>query len=230
MENLIIIPARAGSKRLKNKNKLILFGKPLILWTIEAAMAANIGDIAISTDCDEIIEIAKNAGVKVYFKRPERLSGDEVSSVDVMMHALLELEDKLNKKYENLILLQPTSPLRTSKHIKDALCLFKEKLSNSLTSIYKLDKPDIYYGNVGIDGFINDWVESIELGGQLLSNSRYCLNGAIYIVKREFLIDNCKILDKNSCVGYIMQSEDSIDIDNFSDFVVADALLKLSLS
>ena len=116
-----IIPARGGSKRLPRKNVLPLAGKPLIVWSIEAALASvYIDKTIVSTDDAEIAEISRIAGASVPFMRPPELASDTATSADVVMHALDYL-DSQNDHYYYSVLLQPTSPLRTNTDIDAAL-------------------------------------------------------------------------------------------------------------
>ena len=114
---LAVIPARGGSERIPKKNILNLSGKPLISWTIEAALASKyIDDVVVSTDDNEIFTIAKKYGAKVPFIRPDKFSSNHASSISVVLH-VIDFLQKVNESYDYIILLQPTSPLRTVKNI-----------------------------------------------------------------------------------------------------------------
>tara|TARA_B100000795_G_C22763888_1_gene424824 strand:+ start:868 stop:1563 length:696 start_codon:yes stop_codon:yes gene_type:complete len=126
MRILALILARGGSKRLPNKNILLLGGKPLITWSIDAAkFISEICEIMVSTDSDQIKEVAKEAGAYVPWLRPDKLSSDESSSVDAAIHAL-DWYEANHGKVDGLLLLQPTSPFRTSSSIKEGIKLYSK--------------------------------------------------------------------------------------------------------
>ena len=124
-QKIVLIPARSGSKRLKNKNVKLLGGKPLICWTIEAALKAKcVSRVIVSTDSEIIRDIALSAGAEVPFMRPQYLAEDDTTTSDVVMHA----SSALDLKNEDIILiLQPTSPFRTAQNIDDAFALLGHK-------------------------------------------------------------------------------------------------------
>ena len=133
---LAVIPARGGSKRLPRKNCLLLQGKPLIVYSIEAAKeSVYIDEVVVSTDDEEIASLARQAGASVPFLRPAELSTDEASSVDVVAHALNYYQVNEKKLFDYVVLLQPTSPLRTAAHINQALELLKEKKADAIVSV-----------------------------------------------------------------------------------------------
>ena len=126
---IAIIPARAGSKRLPGKNLLDIAGKPLIAWTIEAAVNAGLFErIIVSTDSREIADIAVEYGAEVPFLRPEELSGDNSTTADVLKHLLIASGLDEDKLCTHFALLQPTSPLRNAENIKEAVDLRKRKM------------------------------------------------------------------------------------------------------
>ena len=147
---LAIIPARRGSKRLPGKNIKILGDKPLIAWTIEAAKNSQyIDHIIVSTDSDKIAKVAKNWGVAVPFERPSYLSTDEASSEDVIVHTLNWIEENEGILFDYFILLQPTSPLRQTKDIDQALELMEKKNASSVVSVVKAVRPIEWYVILG---------------------------------------------------------------------------------
>ena len=136
MNVLGIIPARGGSKGVPQKNIKLLNSKPLIFYTIQAAKASNLSDLIVSTDCPKIAEIAKSFSVKVPFLRPNELSTDHAKSIDVAIHALNKMEEFESKKYDAVMLLQPTTPYRSANHINKALDIIKNKPDlNSVISV-----------------------------------------------------------------------------------------------
>jgi CMP-N-acetylneuraminic acid synthetase len=133
-ETLAIVPARGGSKGIERKNIKELHGKPLITYTIDAANTSNhIDRVVVSTDDEEIGEVASSAGAEVPFMRPAKLARDETPTEPVVTHVL----DTLDEDYQQFILLQPTSPLRTDRHIDEAIEKFQSTESKSLLSMFQ---------------------------------------------------------------------------------------------
>lgn len=217
MRILFLIPARGGSKGLPKKNIKALNDKPLIYYTIDAVkpLLNSNSEICISTDSNEIREVVLKYGIDVPFMRPAEFSTDFASSEQVMQHAL-EFYSQNGQEFDLLILLQPTSPLRTSKHILDALQLFdrtldmvvsvKETKSNPYFNLFEEDKG----------GFLHRSKESTYIRRQDCPQI-YEYNGAIYIINVQSLLNKgFGKLDKVK--KYVMSEEDSIDIDTIRDF------------
>lgn len=221
-----IIPARSGSKGLKNKNIKMLKGKPLIAYTIEAAIESGIFDkVVVSTDRQVYAEIAKKYGADVPFLRPEHLAGDTVPTNDVIIDLLEKLKDQ-GEEFDCLMILQPTSPLRSSDDIKRAIDLMKEKNANAVVSLCEVEHSPLYMGQVPddlrIDAFINK-----DIGCRRQDLPKYYrLNGAIYLMKTGYFL---KFQDyyKENCFAYLMDKERSIDIDDEIDFKMAELMLEL---
>jgi CMP-N,N'-diacetyllegionaminic acid synthase len=229
---LAIIPARGASKRLPDKNILDFAGKPLIAWTIDAALKSKcITNVIVSTDDARIASIAKKYGAKVPFLRPDSLSSDESTTIDVVV----DLVSKLSEKYNYIALLQPTSPLRTSQHIDDSFEQLGDK--DAVVSVVKTEHPiewcNTLSSNKNLDNFINGTVRNKR--SQDLPE-RYRINGAIYIVKTDVLLREETFLLEKGAVAYIMERDVSIDIDEKQDFIIAlmnfigidEALIKLN--
>lgn len=212
-----IIPARAGSKRLKNKNILDFHGKPLVYWTIKAAAESKyINKIVVSTDSIEIQRIANELGVYVENLRPKNISSDKAKTEEVLLYELESLS-----KFENFVLLQPTSPLRNSGNIDFACELFEKSNKLSLVSVVKLKyKPEwLFRKNENIiDNII---IENLKAGESL-----YALNGAIYIGNIKDFQENKKLI-KAETVAYIMTKFRSIDIDTEEDLRLARLFLEM---
>ncbi|UWH26754.1 acylneuraminate cytidylyltransferase family protein [Aeromonas veronii] len=222
--NIAIIPARAGSKRLPGKNSKLLAGKPLIKWTIDAALESNCFDrVYVSTDSAELAEIAINAGVEVPYMRPEHLATDEATTNDVVTH-LVEWVEANIAPVAQVAILQPTSPLRTAKHIKNALALYQQKQASAVISVCELEHPYQYCNkldaSLSLDGFICP--ENIKRAQEL--ERYYRLNGAIYLFKRNLVGKLSELYNANS-FAYIMSSRESLDIDEELDFHFANFLL-----
>jgi CMP-N-acetylneuraminic acid synthetase len=221
---LAVIPARAGSKRLPNKNMMELRNKPLIQWTIDAALACKeLSKVVVSTDSKEIALFSENIGATVPFLRPDNISGDKASGIDVVLH-VIDFYKKQNITFDYIMLLQPTSPLRTSAHIKSAINELKSKKSDAIISVCECDHPPQWSNtldkNHSMDNFISEFVKNNSRSQDLASY--YRLNGAIYLVNiKKFLEANSFFLSNNSH-AFIMPIELSVDIDNLIDFKYAD--------
>ena len=218
---IAIIPARSGSKGLKDKNIKLLSNKPLIAYSIEAAKDSKIFDrIIVSTDSEKYAEISKQYGAEVPFLRSSENSGDKAGSWAVVK----EVMDKLDEKYDIIVLLQPTSPLRTPKNIKEAVELFFDKNAGSVCSVCETDHPMFWCNTLDTNLSMKDFIkEEYNIPRQMLPKS-YTLNGAIYIIKVSS-INNVNLYSDKS-FAYIMKKENSVDIDNEIDFMTAELLLQ----
>ncbi|WP_273428495.1 cytidylyltransferase domain-containing protein [Chitinibacter tainanensis] len=227
MKSLAIIPARAGSKRLPKKNILDLAGKPLIAWTIEAAIKSGCFDtVLVSTDSEELREIAIKYGAEAPFLRPLELSSDNSNSIDVIKHAIQWLRNAGLGQSEFTTLLQPTSPLRTAEDIVAAFDLLNKKNANGIVSVSEADHSPLWMNTLPNDGSLTDFIkpEVRELRSQELPKY-YRLNGAIYIAKTANLLIESSFFGQG-CFAYIMRHDHSIDIDTEFDFVFSDFLMR----
>ena len=223
MKILAIIPARAGSKRLPNKNKLLLGGKPLIVWSIDSAKNIDcICGILVSTDDPEIAEISKNHGALVPWLRPSEFATDESHVVDTLIHAV-DWYEKNKFKIDGVLLLQPTSPFRRKETIKAALQSFREGgYSGSVVSLSKVKTHP-------------DWCFQFEKEGKLKPFSKndgftkraqdletiYGLNGLIYVINPQELRVTKKVIGENT-KGIVVQGFiEALDIDTQDDFDLA---------
>ena len=218
---LALIPARAGSKSIKNKNLVNLNGFPLIHYTIESAKKSNyINEIVVSSDGDSILAYALNQGIKA-LRRPKELAMDSTQSHEVILHAITHY-----KEFKYIVLLQPTSPLRDSIDIDNAFRIFLEKKANALISVSKIDnkilKAFITDENGYLKGICNDIYPFIPR--QSLPET-YQSNGAIYIIKRDLFLQNPNFLPSKTHY-YIMSLENSIDIDTKNDLEQASNILQ----
>lgn len=210
-----LIPARIGSTRLPQKNLNLFAGKPLIVWTIEAALQSKMFDrVIVSTDSARIQRIAIGAGAEVPFLRPTELSQSDSPAQDVVLHWL-----KSDPDTEVLAYLQPTSPLRDSEHIVEAMEIWNKNSLHSLTSLYIL-KSGLSWelGCEDSNGHrAGDMIDRLNP----LNREMGVINGAIYVVRREnFLVDESFVTKNTS--GYVMDRWDSIDIDYEEDWQVAE--------
>lgn len=220
-----VIPARGGSKGVPGKNIKELAGKPLIAYTIRAAIESEIFEnVIVSTDSGEIAETAVKYGAKVPFLRPAELSGNNISSDDAILHGLAYYQ-KQGINYNEVCKLQPTSPLRTSRHLRDAYRMFKERNADYLVSVCECEHSPLWSGIIGddlrLDNFISD---KVKRACRQDMPSFYRLNGAIYMGKVSSFCQNKSFLGKNS-IAYIMGQEESVDIDSALDFMLAELLI-----
>lgn len=221
-----LIPARGGSKRLPRKNIKSLCGKPLIAWTIDVTKESKyIDSVVVSTDDLEIKEVAEKFGASVPFLRPESLSNDTASSFDVVKHAIEVLN--INKLNHLIVLLQPTSPLRTVKELDDALELFISKKASGVVSVSECEHSPLWTNtlpeNLSMSGFIRSEVQGKR--SQDLPKF-YRLNGSIYIYKTEALLEQNQIFYDENVYGYETLQQISIDIDTGLDFLVAEVIME----
>lgn len=225
MNNLAIITARSGSKGLKDKNVKELKGKPLMAYTIEAAVDSGcFSCIHLSTDSVSYAEIGKKYGCDIPFLRQEELSGDTVGSWDVVRWVVMQYK-KRGKYFDTVTLLQPTSPLRTGEDICRAFERLEEKKAEAVVSVCAMEHSPLWSNtlpnNLCMDNFEDETLESIPR--QQLPEF-YRMNGAIYITTMRHLMEGCNMYKKN-CYAYIMSQNNSIDIDNEMDFRFAEILL-----
>lgn len=222
---LAVIPARGGSKGVPGKNMKELAGKPLIAYTIEAAIASNIFEkVIVSTDSTQIAEISVKYGAEVPFIRPDDISGDLTASDDVILHALFYYQQQ-GIQYDEICKLQPTSPLRSSRHVQEAYQLFSKKNADFLVSVCECEHSPLWSGIIGDDLSLDHFIsEEAKRACRQNLPTYYRLNGAIYMGKTNQFCENKSFLGKNS-VAYIMNQEDSVDIDNMLDFMLVETII-----
>jgi len=212
---LAVIPARGGSKRLPRKNVLDLGGKPLIAWTIEAAKQSKyIDHFIVSTDDEEIKTVSEQYNAEVLI-RPGELATDTASSVDVVLHAI----NAQHKQYDYVILLQPTSPLRTAQHIDEAIELLFEKNANAIISVCETDHSPLWSNTLPDDGSLDNFIRE-EVKGKRSQDlpTYYRLNGALYLCLISELVEHKTLMPKIQSYSFIMDVGSSIDIDTQEDF------------
>jgi len=231
---LAIITARGGSKGLPGKNIRLLAGKPLISYTIERALSAGplLYEVLVSTDDKQIAEIARQAGAYVPFLRPEALSTDTASSLDVVQHAVEYVEKARDVTIDWSLILQPTTPLRTVNDIVSAVRLTESHDVDTIVSVYEVGHAHPGKAKkVNADGFLTPFLPDVpwQTRRQNLSPPAYLTNGGIYLTRRDVL------WDKNSLIGdrvlpYMMPQERSVDIDDRIDFMLAEILMREQLA
>ena len=221
-----LIPARGGSKRLPRKNIKSFCGKPLIVWTIEAAKKSRyIDSIIVSTDDIEIKNISEQFGASVPFLRPESLSNDAASSFDVIKHAIEFL--KIDKENHLIVLLQPTSPLRTAKELDEALEFFLSKKANGIVSISECEHSPLWSNTLPESLMMSAFIRPEVQGKRSQDLCKFFrLNGSIYIYKTLSLLEQEKIFFDENVYGFETSLETAVDIDTALDFLVAETIMK----
>jgi len=222
---LAIIPARGGSKRLPRKNILPLAGKPLIAWTVESAISSGIFEkVIVNTDDNEIATAALECGAEVPFIRPPELAVDTASSIDVLIHTI-QWYKRNGIEYTHVALLQPTSPFRTATDIINIWHKMLKTDAESVVSVCEVEHPIQWTYNLDDLSIMTSLFENNGKRSQDYGKT-YRLNGAIYLLKIDLLLEQKKIVTNNKSVGYVMDREASIDIDNHLDFKFAEFILE----
>lgn len=226
---LAIVPARGGSKGLPEKNLKKLLGKPLVVWAIEAGKAANsIDSVIVSTDDERIASVAHASGARVPFMRPTDLASDTASSVDVVLHAIDHLE-AAGEKYDIVVLLEPTSPLRDNIDIEAALDMLINSGADSVVGISRVESshPSFTYRKL-VGNRIHPFLEKQPkfLRRQDVE-PLYFLEGSIYASSISALRELRSFYHENT-IGYEFPKWKSLEIDDLADFYMVEALLKHS--
>ena len=218
---LAVIPARGGSKGVPRKNLVNVSGKPLIAWTIEAARASKLIDrVILSSEDEEIMKVVRDLGCDVPFARPAELALDSTPCTETVIHAISVLEG-----YDYVVLLQPTSPLRTTDDIDTGIRLCAEDGVNSCVSFTPLVKPFEWLFDMGDDMCPIRLAQTNFLGQRQDGRTLYYPNGAVYVARVDWL------LQQRSFYGpgfraFVMPVERSLDIDTAHDVVLAEQLIR----
>lgn len=220
---LAVITARGGSRGVINKNVRLVGGRPLIAWTVSAArQAAGIDRIVVSTDDDAIATAARDAGAEVPFMRPAALATDDSPVVDAVVHALVTLSQNDRYQPEFVMLLQPTSPLRTAADIDATIDLQRQSNARAVVSVTAVTQHPGWMRRLAADGSLVDATASAPQRQQL--EPLVVLNGAIYFVDAAHLAATRSFYAEPT-MAYVMPAERSLDIDSEWDVRVADAML-----
>ncbi len=220
---IAVIPARGGSKGIKDKNIYPIKGRPLISYTIDAAKNSKYIDyVFVSTDSEQIAEVATRSGAEVPFMRPEELATDTSKTIDAIVSAI-EMLKGIGQTYETLVLLQPTSPLRTEKDIDTALELFYKEGKRSLLSVSEVKENPVLIrrleGNLAVPILnVSSTVRRQDF------ETFYRVNGAIYINAVSEIDGNTSFNDNK--IGYVMELSHSVDIDTLEDIEEAERNLQ----
>lgn len=224
---IAIIPARGGSKGLPGKNIKPLLGKPLIAYTIEAALKSRcITRVVVTTDSAEIADTAKAFGAEVPFLRPAELATDTASAIDVYLHTIDYLKEKDNIQADKFLVLLPTAPFRTELHIDEAVGQFYNSKAETLISVCKAETPPGWYLLQEPDGMIKNAGFGVNTAMEnRQKNAVYFVpNGAIYLLDYELL--KVKRTYYSQSIPYVMDKNASVDIDTKDDFEYAEYLMK----
>ena len=226
MKTLGVIPARGGSKAIPMKNIRKLFGKNLILYTIEVALASKLTEVIVSTDSPDIMDICAPTGVSTPFLRPSELATDSAAAIDVAQHALKFMEDKAGSHYDALMLLQPTTPFRRIKDIDNAITRLEQTDADSVISVtevggYHPARMKFLEGDRLIDP---PYCEEVENQPRQQLRPMYIRNGAIYLSKRQCILDGT--FKGNDSRALVMSINYSINIDTEADFKYAEMLIR----
>ena len=227
MRNIAVIPARSGSKGLPDKNIREINGKPLLAYTIEAALDSGCFDIVhVSTDSEKYADIAREYGADVPFLRSAELASDTANTWDAVREALSRYAD-MGKTFETVMLMQPTTPLRTGEDVRAAYRLMQEKKARSVIAVCEVDHSPLWCDTIPEDGNMKGfgrkdlaWVTRQEL------KPFYRVNGAIYLltVTENTIADDDDIYE-NNCYALFMDRKKSIDIDCEDDLELVEFML-----
>jgi CMP-N-acetylneuraminic acid synthetase len=225
-----VVTARGGSKGLPGKNIADLGGKPLLAWTLEAARASRrIDRLVLSTDSPEIADVGRSWGAEVPFLRPAELATDTAHSPDVVEHAVAFVEKAEGVGFDYAVMLQPTSPFRTAQHIDEAIEKFESSGLDSLIAIKPQDYPPWWMFRLDGERLVAavPWTAGVNVFNLERQEfpKVYRPNGAFYITHRRRLRERGDLVNPDSCGYYVMNAEDSCDIDTLSDLLLARAIL-----
>lgn len=222
MKILYLIPARGGSKGIPHKNIKLLYGKPLIQYSIDVArQLAEDNDICVSTDDIEIKTVAENLGLEVPFLRPDYLASDTAGTSDVIVHAL-NFYSNQGTNYDVVVLLQPTSPLRTVQNIKDCLALYDDTLD--MVTTVKESSVSAVLCRENQNGFLEQVIGENNVRRQDAAKL-YEYNGAVYVI-------NSDAIKEKGLGGFtkikkcVMDEKSSVDIDTLLDWKFVESLMK----
>ena len=211
-----LIPARGGSKGIPKKNIRELSGKPLIAYSIDAALRSELVDrVVVTTDSEEIAAIARSWGADVPFLRPAELAQDGSKTIDCVLHARDELAS-MGDPYDVIVLLQPTSPLRTARNIDDALACFVNHGEKGLASVSEVIDNPVLVRTLGNDGQLFPILDRGSTVRRQDMEVFYRVNGSIYINRADELTSETSLNDNP--IGFVVSQSEAPDIDTFEDF------------
>lgn len=221
MKNLAVITARSGSKGLKDKNIKLLKGKPLMAYSIEAALETGLFDcVHVSTDSEQYAQIAREYDADVPFLRDAELATDKAGTWETI-RAVVRKYAELGKTFETVTLLQPTSPLRDAEDIRLAFRVFETKGADSVVSVCEVDHSPKICNTLGEGDSMEGFIDTSSVGRRQDLGKYYRINGAIYIQTTEVLMNEKDLYGPKS-YAYVMDKVHSVDIDDAFDFMVAE--------
>jgi CMP-N,N'-diacetyllegionaminic acid synthase len=224
---LAVIPARGGSKSVPRKNLAPVAGQPLIAWTIGAALGCeHVSRTVVSTDDSEIAAVAREYGAEVPFLRPAELSQDDTPGIAPIQHAAAWLHEQEGYRPKWVVCLQPTSPLRTVADIRAALELAWNRGADSVVSVSPVEHHPYWMKQIDAAGRLSNWTgPDCPVTRRQDLPPLHALNGAIYLVRREVLMDKGTFYTEQT-LAYIMPPERSLDVDTLWDLKLADLVLR----
>jgi len=222
-----IIPARGGSKAIPRKNLAVLANKPLLAWTVEVAIGSDSLDrLVISTDDPEIAAVGKKLGAEVPFLRPTELATDTATSMDVILHAIRWLDENESYRPDYVLLLQPTSPLRTVTDIRKSIELLLAKRADAVVSVCETHQHPLWMKGMNEEGKLVDlYPQSAVPTRRQDLPPVFALNGAIYLALRTFLLSERTFISDHT-YAYVMPENRSLDVDTPWELHLADLILR----
>ena len=220
-----VTPARGGSKGIKRKNVKPLFGRPLLAYTVVAALKSKfLTDIAVSSEDDEILEAARFYGAQTV-KRPDELAQDHIPSVPVIEHAIAEMEERTGAPYDVVILLQATTPLRTTEDIDTALQKLIETDADCVISVVPTPGVNPEWMKYIEDDTLVDYDSSLkDMGTRQSMGQIYIRNGCIYAARKEVFL-KYRSFKCPATRPYIMDAQLWVNIDSQRDWILAEAIM-----
>ena len=221
LKTVALVVARGGSKGIPRKNIRIIAGKPLIVWTIEAALRSSLLDaVVVSTDDHEIAEIARQAGALVPFLRPAALAQDDTPGIDPVLHALGALPE-----YSAVLLLQPTSPLCSTGDIDGCIEMARNRRAVSVVSVCEPDTHPYWTYRLDADLSLQRLIAAPPVSRRQDLPQVFALNGALYYAQADWLVRGKRLVAPET-LAYVMPRQRSVDIDTSLDWQLAELLLK----
>ena len=220
---LAIIPARGGSKGIPRKNIRQLAGRPLIGWTIaEAKRSRYIDRFILSSEDSEIIQVAQDLGCDVPFVRPSELAKDGTPGVEPVLHALKALPEK----YDYVVLLQPTSPLRIAEDIDECIEFCIKNKASTCVAVSEATQYPFWMYKIGKKGAMSPFIKMKDTVSRRQDLPKaYIINGAVYVAKVDDLLENRSLVNTFT-IAYIMPKERSTDIDEELDLALCELILE----
>jgi len=220
---LALIPARGGSKGIPRKNVKPIAGKPLIAWTIEAALrSSSLSDVVVTTDDEEIAEVSRRHGAHTPFMRPGHLAQDHTAGIDPVLHALEELP-----RFDAVLLLQPTSPLRTTADIDACVRLACDTAAACVVSVCEPTQHPYWTYRLDTTGRLRPLIDLPAVTRRQDLPPLYAANGALYFARTEWLQSKRTFITPET-LAFVMPAERSVDLDTPLDWKLAELLLKES--